>query len=192
MIDDLQKIYDFFDLYYNDDKKTMEKLSEDMEHHCYLVSDLSNAFDFDSIKNKCVKSNIASADALYFGKNDKLLLIEFKNGNKIRSFRAKCKTKGIHSKVILRYILSYLDSCVCLSNIKLYYIVVINSTSAGLPSSAYGRALASRLPSTEQSNFIRYLTPDLTEVPVMGQSEYYDNVDVWVDTQFTNNLTALS
>ena len=192
MVDDLQKIYDFFDLYYNCDKKTLRELSEDTAHHCYLVSDLSEAFDFDSIKNKCVRSDIASADALYFGENDKLILIEFKNGNNIGRFRAECKTKGIHSKVILRYILSYLNSCMCLSNIKLYYVVVINSTSAGLPSSAYGRALASRLPSIEQSNFIRYLTPDLIGVSVMGQSEYFDNVDVWVDTQFTNNLTTLS
>ena len=191
MVDDLQKIYDFFDLYYNCNKKTLRELSEDTAHHCYLVSDLSEAFDFDSIKNQCVKSDIASADALYFGKKDKLLLVEFKNGNNIKNFRAKCKIKGIHSKIILRYILSYLNSCVSVSNIKFYYIIVINSTSAGLPSSGYGRALASRLPLKKQSEFIAYLTPGLTKVSVMGQSEYYDKVDVWVDTQFTNNLTAI-
>lgn len=191
MIDDLQKILNFFNIYYSHDKKTLRDLSEDTAQHCYLVSDLSEAFDFDSIKNQCVKSDIASADALYFGKKDKLLLVEFKNGNNIKNFRAKCKIKGIHSKIILRYILSYLNSCVSVSNIKFYYIVVINSTSAGLPSSGYGRALASRLPLKKQSEFIAYLTPGLTKVSVMGQSEYYDKVDVWVDTQFTNNLTAI-
>lgn len=190
MVDDLQKIYDFFNLYYNDDKTTMKELSKDAEHNCYLVSDLSEAFNFDSIKKKCVRSDIASADALYFGKNDKLFLIEFKNGNKIKTFRSECKTKGIHSKVILRYILSYLNLSVNLSNIKLHYVVVINSTSAGLPSSAYGAALASRLPSNNQTKFISYLTPELIGVPVLGQLEYYDNVDVWVDIQFPKKLTA--
>lgn len=191
MVNDLQNIFNFFNLYYGSDIKTLKDLSEDKTQHCYLVTDLSNAFDFDSIKTKCVESNIASADALYFGKNDTLLFIEFKNGNNIKSFRSHCRKKGVHSKVIFKYILSYLTSCVNLANINLHYVVVINSTSAGLPSTAYGVALASRLSSTNQQNFIKYLTSRLTGITLMGQSEYYDKVDVWIDTQFSNNLSMI-
>lgn len=188
-----QEIYNFFNLHYCDYKKEFTDLSFDNVHNHYLVNDTHTAFDFDSLKLHCYMDDFKSADALYFGVNNKncLYFIEFKNGNKIKNFRNDCKIKGIHSKIILRFILSYLNLGVNLSNLKIHYIIVINSTSAGTPSFSLGVALASRCQNPNSQMLINYLKPKLTNCKIMDTPEFYDNIEVWLDTQFTEKISKI-
>lgn len=188
MTSDVKTSYDFFVKYCSSCLSTMTQLSLDSINGVNLVNDSTQAFDFDLIKNMYFDENVKSADALYFTQKDTILLIEFKNGNKIKSFRADCKTKGKHSKIIFRYIMSYNDSKINLDNIKFKYIVVINSTAAGLPSTSLSVSYARRCRSYIKDQFCSYLVSDLVNKNIFGTLEYYNSIDVWVSNVFASEL----
>lgn len=188
MTSDVKTSYDFFVKYCSSCLSTMTQLSHDSANGIYLVNDSTPAFNFDRIKDMCFDKNVKSADALYFTQNDTILLIEFKNGNKIKSFRDDCKTKGKHSKIIFRCIMSYNDSKTNLDNIKFKYVVVINSSAAGLPSTSLSVSYARRCRSHIKDQFCSFLVSNLVNQNIFGTQEYYDSIDIWVSNMFTPEL----
>ena len=188
MTSDVKTSYDFFVKYCSSCLSTMTQLSQDSANGVYLVNDSTPAFNFDRIKDMYFDENVKSADALYFTQKDTILLIEFKNGNKIKSFKKNCRIKGKHSKIIFRYIMSYIGSKINLDNIKFKYVVVINSTSAGLPSTSLGVGYAKRCKPYTKTQFYSSLVSNLVNQNIFGTQEYYDSIDIWVSNMFTPEL----
>lgn len=188
MTSDVKASYDFFVRYCGSCINTMAQLSQDSTNGVCLVNDSTPAFDFDLIKNTYFDENVKSADALYFTQKDTILLIEFKNGNKIGTFKADCRTKGKHSKIIFRYIMSYIGSKINLDYIKFKYIVVINSTAAGLPSTSLSVSYAKHCKPCTKDQFYSFLVSNLVNKNIFGAQEYYDSIDIWVSNMFTTEL----
>lgn len=158
-----------------------------------LVSDITETYNFDSISNDIYKPKChKSSDALYL--KEELYLIEFKNG-----FPGNNRTyKEIKNSIIAKISTSlhtlekviFAGANVDTNNLKRNYILVLNSTSLGVPITAVAIAMAKlsgELPSEKgiYSALCNY------ELPFYESNRlFYDKIIILNDINFSKNLFA--
>lgn len=190
MSPEIQKIDEFFSQHFI--KKTFKDLSYDDSNDVHLVQNETEAYAFDKIKDQLTNKGMCSADALYFSDGDFVNFIEFKNGNIDEKTIANCKYKGVDSKKIFRFLLTYTKyRDIDFTKVKYKYVVVINSTKNGQPSTALSISMASIAGGEIKEKLLNYLLPKLKGMNFLGVKEFYDELDAWTDVEFDNKIKKL-
>ncbi len=189
---EVQKIKDFLFKYFKEYRRTMKELSYDSANDEYLVDSPVKGFMFDKMKEYLLKSEVCSVDALYPGHDEYINFIEFKNGKNINNFKKNCMRSGKDSKFLYRIIMSYSDyKEIDFSQVKYRFITVIDATSNGRPSTAYGVAMARHAQKGKEKELLSYLIPGVTDITIMGQTEFYDDVQIWTSYDFGYKIKRL-
>lgn len=195
---ELNMIKQIYDNNFKDHIKSFEYLSRygEKPDFKYLVSSDIKAFNFDGItklfcKKNC-KQGIKSADGLYFSKT--IYFVEFKSGIKAGNnyndtYIEDCIDKAIdtlntHEKIVKEY----RGDEIQINNLQHDYIVVMNSSSDGTPSKAFGLALA------KVSKILPELISKLNDGIREKQKDLlckFTNIDIWNDIYFDKNVCNL-
>ena len=191
MTSELQKIYYTYKNNQKFSMDSMSQLSRDTNNNVNLVSDSTQAFDFDGVTkqlNKSKPSRPTSVDALYI--NNKISFIEFKRGYKPSGYYNDKYMENIikSAKDSLNTHKDYLSKFpdITYSNSYNTLVAVINSGKDGRPSTAFGEALANR--ASIESSLMSKLKSDLMKS--FSGGIYYSFIYVWNDINFSDGLKA--
>ncbi len=190
---EIQKIENLYRKFFSNYIDSLKNLSFDTANNIPLVQSMAQAYNFDKIKiDLYQKHQPTSADALYF--NNKIAFIEFKAGFKPKGknnskYKKNCKNSANDSIKIHNEFLKNNPINVNYSMIKTIFIVVINSSKNGKPSSAYAQTLASS--AKLEANLKIELEKKFSEKYIANKDTVYSEVDVWNDVNFDTKLSKI-